>query len=418
MKAATQRRLGLGLFGAILLAGLAMSFLGGGEQRDRDAPSIKNFEGSGLAALYLLYEELGFEPRSWSRPPSSLPREDTLVLLSGIPRPTFFEDGEQSSRLDEITSSGESEINIHRPYHYRRFLDRGGLLGAGASEAMLRFLVEELELTELEGLELRDGPVGETTTLTGEGEALELRFERVFAEASLPDEVTPWLVDETRREPRALTLSVGRGELLLIADPELFRNGRLGEGDAGILAARVAEEFGRGRPILFDEYSLGRWSPRSPLVLATTGVFGLASFGALLFLFLIAWAGIWVGPFPRDPEPLSTVSPLARVRSVAALFARAGRFESLGDWLVRGAVQRARHAWKLFRRGDGDTETHYRELCLRAGLDPERFGAAFFERAPRSAQDLDALSRHVEEFEHDVERALSQLDPSTRKAVS
>jgi len=55
---------------------------------------------------------------------------------------------------------------------------------------------------------------------------------------------------------------------------------------------------------------------------------------------LVVWGRAWVREFPRDPEPLGQLSPLARARAQAGLLVRAGRVALLADSLRAGTLRR------------------------------------------------------------------------------
>jgi hypothetical protein len=122
---------------------------------------------------------------------------------------------------------------------------------------------------------------------------------------------------------------VGSGQLVLLGDDSFLANEKLRERDHALFAVRLAEEFARGGRILFDEYALGLWQPRTAITLLGSEHLLLATLQIVALLLLALWRSAWAREFPRDPRPLESASPLLRARALASLLARAGRTDVL-----------------------------------------------------------------------------------------
>jgi hypothetical protein len=165
--------------------------------------------------------------------------------------------------------------------------------------------------------------------------------------------------------------AVGRGEIFLLAAPEVLENGRLGQGDHLALLEALAEP---GRPAYFDEHAHGMGSePGLPDLLLELG------FGPLMVLLLTLGVAI----FWRERRRLGpAVEDEADARSDAV-----DLLDSLGQFYDRSL--RKDEAAHLYR------ESLARAVALRTGLRGAALGArvAWFAgpplRAPnRSAPDL------------------------------
>jgi len=132
-------------------------------------------------------------------------------------------------------------------------------------------------------------------------------------------------IDAEGEDVVAMVVPVGRGRVVFLGDDSFLDNAHLGERDDAILAVRLAEQLAPAGHVLFDEYALGLWTPRTPIGILTSPSFFLATLHLLLLLALLVLRSAWVREFPRDPAPLASSSPLLRARTLAALLARAGR---------------------------------------------------------------------------------------------
>lgn len=108
---------------------------------------------------------------------------------------------------------------------------------------------------------------------------------RVLAGAALQDSHAVFLLGE---QPLLARRLLGRGELFLLAAPEVLENGRLGQGDHLALLQALA---GRDRPVYFDEHAHGIGSEPGLLDLLLR-----LGFGPLLVLSLaLGMAAFWRG---------------------------------------------------------------------------------------------------------------------------
>jgi hypothetical protein len=112
----------------------------------------------------------------------------------------------------------------------------------------------------------------------------------------------------------------GRGEVWLLAEPELFFNRSLGAADHLALLESLC---GKGRPVYFDEFLHGARSEAGMFALLRRWGLGPALLFALLALGA-AWlrAAVTVGP-PQDPWRDPRSESVELVDSMAALYQRA-----------------------------------------------------------------------------------------------
>jgi hypothetical protein len=176
-----------------------------------------------------------------------------------------------------------------------------------------------------------------------------------------------WLVDaspvfERGEAPSMARRALGKGEVWLVAEPDIFSNDRLSEADH--LALLVALTSG-GRPVYFDEAVHG--FVREAGTLQLLGRFGLGPAVALIGLALCAlfWRrAIVLGP-PADPLRDQRSEAVEMVDSLASLY--------------QGGLTRA-EALRLYRT------RIVREIALRLALDEKRAAAVFDRLAPQVAE--------------------------------
>jgi len=347
--------------------------------------SVYSFEQDGRAAALGLLGELGYDARPWTRAPGELVGRSHLLVLPTVPeRPLGYD----SPEADGPQRTGSRRLRD--PLHYRRFVEDGGTLLTVFGPEMRDFLVDDLGLDALAELDLRERVDSEGFSIPAElslegGESLSLApgaLNRVFRPLPV---VAPLETRVATASGRGVVLEMrlGQGSLLLLADDRFLWNERIQKQDAALLFVRLVESRAPGTRVLFDEYALGGWTPESPLELALApGAIGFTLHLAA-FVLLLVWAGAWVGPFPRDPEPLEQLSPLARARSLAGLLASTRRF-GLGAALLRRGVLRRLVRGHGAREVDGE-------------LAPERVAALLGPLAPRLA-DVGGLERASELF--------------------
>ena len=205
---------------------------------------------------------------------------------------------------------------------------------------------------------------------------------RVLAGSLLQDGHALFLLGE---RPLLARLPLGRGEVLLLAAPEILENGRLGQGDHLALLEALA---GPGRPVYFDEHAHGVGSEPGLLHLLLRLGFGpllvlSASLGAAAF-----WRGRRrLGPAVDDyRETRSDAVDL--LDSLGQFYDRSLRRDEAA-FLYRETLARA----VAYRTGLGGAalETRLAALAGSAGSLPNRqaqdLSAAAFARTLKSIND-------------------------------
>ncbi len=410
---ALGRVLGAGALLFLLLMGLLLALLPGrGEQR---AYSVFSTRPDGLRALFLMLEELGFSDLPRTQPPGELRGGgDLLVLFDVPPEPP-------ARSLDTGAGADASPPRrIRDLQHYRRFVDEGGkllLLLRGDEERELGFLGESLGLEELAGMELaprtEDAPLqvrmssGATFVLSRSGERRLAGVRDRTGDRPGRSEV---LARELDGPPVAVRVGVGSGALIvLLLPPELFSNESLAEQDHALFFVRLLEELRPFERIVFDEYALGGWTPRSPLELAFGPGTIVLSAHLLAFLLLLLWRSAWTGPFARDPVALRAVSALSRAQGLAGLLERAGRRELLARllrerllerWCVR-AGKRSRAAPEGERSAQA-LEADLAALFRHGGPLLDRARKCFLETPVRNRSELERLAAELEALDREL----------------
>jgi hypothetical protein len=117
-------------------------------------------------------------------------------------------------------------------------------------------------------------------------------------------------------------------------------NAHLAVAENSVLLVRLVESAGPVDRVLFDEYALGGWTPLSPIDLAFSPRWFVASAHVLVLLAVALWSVSWVRQFPRDHEPLHHASALVRARGHAGFLASAGRWGLLARMLGAGVARR------------------------------------------------------------------------------
>lgn len=408
MKGRAQKWLNIGLAVTLLVFVLLVQSLEPAGTQEAEDPSLGNYADPGRRAAYLLLEQLGFGVEPWQLPPSALPRGGATIVMPDVPRSVFGR--ESSSDLPDSplaeTAGQQSSLDIHLPVHYRRFLDAGGVLFASAEEGMLKFLATDLKLSDVQDLTRSEVESAESVLTSGGRLVVDSTWQ---FDGDLPEAFSVWAVADNGA-PQIVSLAAGRGELVLFADNSLLSNAALRDGDEGLLLVRAIEEFDRSGRILFDEYSLGRWSPQSSTELAFSGRFVQLTVQLLVLLALFVWRLGWVGRFPRDPEPFELLSPLSRVRAQAHLIERAERYDLLGRWLVDGVIKRAMKAWRVDSRRNKEPSSSRQDLeqlGKRMGLDSNKWSATLCDAKIYNEATLARLEVSLSEFEREVVKSSS-----------
>jgi hypothetical protein len=209
---------------------------------------------------------------------------------------------------------------------------------------------------------------------------------RVLAGAALQDSHAVFLLGE---RPLLARRPLDRGELFLLAAPEVLENGRLGQGDHLALLQALA---GRDRPVYFDEHAHGIGSEPGLLALLLR-----LGFGPLLVLLVaLGMAAFWrgrrrLGPAVDDHQE-SRSDAVDLLDSLGQFYDRSLRRDEAA-FLYRQALARA----VAYRTG------------LRGPALPARVASLAGPGGPpinRSAQDLSqaAFARALESSNHGFRR--------------
>ena len=425
MKGFLARVFSIFVLALVLLVGILPQ---GGEPPE--GPRAMSLDVEGRLPLLLLLEELGFRAERWRDAPGRLPEGPHMLLLSGVPEyPPGYEDPNAEDAELAPGTSGPLRKNSSRmrdPQHYLRFVEAGGTLVCGLDGERADFLAQVLALPEVEDLNFVSAPErdeGDHRARLRSGEEIALApdfFDRFDIE-SLPPEFAVLAIDD---EEQAVVVErdLGRGRVVLFPEDEFLGRERIGDADHALLLVRLVELLAPTGRILFDDYSLGDWSPDTPLQLALAPGRRVFTLHLLLFALLAVWIGAWAIAFPRDPVPLHQLSPLARGQAHAATITRAGRGGIAARLLRDGVLRRlaARGGRRLgLRTGPAaDPAPEDVEHILRP-LDPLLADEAacraarqlFLDREVASEEDLEDLAAELARLE-----AMSSPDPTTKRA--
>jgi hypothetical protein len=292
-----------------------------------------------LAALALL-EELGYDARAFQRPPGYLPADAGLCWLPRVPFEHATEEAAGSAARSDVDLGTELGPE-HSPEAYRRFVAGGGTLVVAAGPGVGELLADHFGIEAVRDLVAPSVPeMREIRIPWSEAEELGLEWPAAdpLSELLRTNGFDPLFADANGRV-LGFAMPVEAGRVVLLAWDGFLDNARLQEDDAAVLFMRLIERLAPAGPILFDEYALGRWKPRSSLEVAFGPRLGVLSVQLLLLLGFFAWRHTWVREFPRDPPEQAALSPLARATAIASLRLRAGRPEDLAR-VLRAAVLR------------------------------------------------------------------------------
>lgn len=263
-------------------------------------PSTYNAASAGYKALYLWLREMGVPAERWERPLTELTQEtDVLVMIS----PRLGPWPEELKALETWIRDGGTLIRMSPSLGpYAKHL---------VSNVKTRHQ-DQKEADHKEGPSFQPGPY--------------IRGQRKIAsEWHLPiDSAKPETIVHARDAFGNLILAKedGKGRVIEIADPSLFSNLRLREGDHARLALDVLlTHLGDGR-LLIDEYhhGYGRVNSVAGYVLQSSAFVPLLQ---VLFLVLLLWAfaGRRFGP-ARPLRKETERSSMEYVRAIAHLFQR------------------------------------------------------------------------------------------------
>jgi len=443
---------------ALGLTGLVLASLPGGAAH---APrSALSREETGRLFAYRLLQALDFPVRIWSEAPGELPRGRALVWLPETPpeTPEYLQriwDREREDPAEPAPQAAGAAVEPERvrptrssgrerdPRHYRRFVEEGGVLLSGIADGRRDFLEGVLGIEAVARLEAVLAPDGagdergrrRTTVAAFGGEPFRILPAyrspwRDFGASSVASESVEWIEDPDRiatpliadpDEPRravAWRVPVGRGEVVVLTQDELFANHAITDDDNGLYLVRLFEAIGPVDEILFDEYALGARVHPTRLELALAP--GRAPITLHLVLALLLWLW-WLAAtraFPREPSETAGVSPVARAEAFGATLARLGRFDALGEMLRRGVLARFPGARRVRpAAGEAPEAEPDDALDVEAALSSvahlardadelERWRAALRATPVRSAAELADLARRLRPVEDAVAQRL------------
>lgn len=175
----------------------------------------------------------------------------------------------------------------------------------------------------------------------------------------------------------------GEGEIVLVADPDLFANGLLGQGDNSVAVVKLLSPA--GGPVVFDEHYHGLSMRGNALYLLTVPGF------AALTLSLLAAAGVWAWrtATPLGPPVITPAKPRRDLREYV---------DAMSHLLLRGRDGRR---FLLRELRQGTLEELGRQLGLAALTPtPARIAAAMARRdRPRAeafTSTIDAIDRRLD----------------------
>jgi hypothetical protein len=366
------------------VGGLALALLGAvvtvSHSREREAAlsplaSVDNTGPLGLAALHTWLDESGAEPIRLEGPMLRPPQAGAVILAR--PRGAL-----QRSEVDFLL----------------QFVEDGGLLiwGVGpggeqpALESRLKIIRPQIEATgdifALPGRPihaLTPHPLFEKLVLrVGGGQAISSRDPGAIPVAG------------GGGPPSAVSLSHGRGEILLLAGTELLENFRIAEGDNLTLWARLAE---RGT-IAFDEYHQSSAKALRP---AARGPLAMVIGQALLAALLYTWArGRRLGAIrpPLQSGPLRSAADY--LAALGRLYRRARAERELGAAAWSGLRRRLqRQAGIPLTLDDAAVATRLAHLAP-AAAEAYRQGAAAAHAGTSGPAALLMVTRRAAEVEN------------------
>ena len=357
----------VGLLVFILMAGAYLK--GGDASPDPELPSVFSAEGRGRNVSFELLSHLGFNAQAWTGAPGDLPQSPSLLLATHAPvAPEHYEAAESKA-------SGPSFDGSYAPSHYRGFVEQGGTLVLNAGSDKWGFLERQFDVMlepastvevafdDLESIvpaESEEAAMGGSFGTDVDSRRDYFRRSESFeaelrgAGSGLEPLTLNWEFEGLPVEPRDFepllttpegdwvmaSLSVGKGHLVLSESDFFFDNDFIERDQNALLVVRLAERFALDRNVYFDEYSLGGWTPESPLDMAFSLPARPLSVHLVLLMLLVFWSAGWVRWFPRDPAPLGAISAGMRARGLAGLLQGRRRWELLAQMLRQGVLRR------------------------------------------------------------------------------
>jgi hypothetical protein len=267
-------------------------------RRQPGPPSTYNAASAGYKALFLWLREMGVPAERWENPLADLPREaGVLVMMS----PRLGPGPGELKALETWIKDGGTLVLVSAPW-----------------SAFARHLGFEMQMSlqdqkkEEKAWSFQPGPYirGQRTIIS-----------KIHAGV---DSKKPQAIVHIRDTFGNLIMvrEEGRGRVIMIAEPSLFSNLHLREGDHARLALDLLLTHLEGGILLIDEYHHGYGRVTS----VATYVFRSGAFVPLLqvmLLFLLLWAaaGRRFGP-ARPPKRETERSSMEYVRAMARLFQR------------------------------------------------------------------------------------------------
>ncbi|MBR9989232.1 MAG: DUF4350 domain-containing protein [Gemmatimonadetes bacterium] len=303
---------------AVLFALAAMAlFVRPSADGDRDDPRASTFltGPSGVAALYLLMDELGIPAERQLRGWSADTARHALVVLAPS----------QAATPREMQA-------------LRTWIEDGGTLVYGAGGA--------LTVTTLLGLETRPtrlDTLGALASVRWRGSTAfsaathpwtagvdsVTGFMRAFRARSsaLGDDSAEVLMRTADGEPTVVSFRIGTGRVIAWSDATVLGNGALRTGGAALLFARAAHDIAAGGELRFDEYHHG-YREAKPLhvlgaVLTRTGGGRALLQAVVACLALLLFAGSRFGAPVREHRERRR-SPIEHMQALAGAYERAG----------------------------------------------------------------------------------------------
>ncbi|MDQ6828235.1 MAG: hypothetical protein M3081_05155, partial [Gemmatimonadota bacterium] len=204
-------------------------------------------------------------------------------------------------------------------------------------------------------VEITDSPLSDSTmsavfTKAMQGDFADQAWVRSYIKPTraLPEgSVTLYSVKTRRRWwPTVLGVPVGEGRVIVVADPNMLRNGVVRRGEAGVMAVRSLEWLGQphGRPLLFDEFHHGFGQHGGTWHVLARGLFGTRA-GRTTAQILIAGLVLLVAAGARPIPPRNRViierrSPLEHVGALARAYQQIGATRLATRRLVHGLRRR------------------------------------------------------------------------------
>jgi hypothetical protein len=185
-------------------------------------------------------------------------------------------------------------------------------------------------------------------------------------------------------EPTIAGLPFGRGRIVFVADPDLFRNAIVRNGDAAVQVVRLVEWLADGNArerIVFDEYHQGFGMQASAMRVARRTLVETRA-GRVVFQLAIAALVLLlaVGVRPIRPRPRTRFqrrSPLEHVGALARAYAAVHAGGRAARLLVRGLRRRTAGT-----RGAGDEVAFLQRVA---------------DRHPEVVDDVAKLTRSMEQ---------------------